>query len=126
MIALLLRDLRVALLCVVPNALPLLAGADVVDVISVNPKERRADHGDVPGADMCLHLARHGVKAQAQHVAASDIDVGNLLLSRLALSQATINQNVRIEQSEYELYRVSGYSDALLKRVEDRKPAASS
>ncbi len=66
------------------DALPLLAGAEIVEVVSVNPEERSADHGQIPGADMCLHLARHGVKAQAQHVAASDVDVGNMLLSRVA------------------------------------------
>ena len=68
----------------VNDALPLLAGAESVEVVSVNPEERSAKHGDIPGADICLHLARHGVNAQAQHIAASDVDVGNLLLSRVA------------------------------------------
>ena len=66
------------------DALPLLAGAEHVDVVSVNPEERGTDHGEIPGADMCLHLARHGVNAEAQHIAASDVDVGNMLLSRVA------------------------------------------
>ncbi len=66
------------------DALPLLIGADLVEVVSVNPEKRGSDHGEIPGADMCLHLARHGVKAEAQHIAASDVDVGNMLLSRLA------------------------------------------
>jgi len=38
----------------------------------------------VPGADICLHLARHGVKAEAHHVSASDVDPADMLLSRAA------------------------------------------
>ena len=36
------------------------------------------------GADICLHLARHGIDAEAHHVQASEIDVANLLLSQVA------------------------------------------
>ena len=38
----------------------------------------------MPNADICLHLARHGVKAEATQVFADDIDVGDMLLSRAA------------------------------------------
>ena len=38
----------------------------------------------LPGADIALHLARHGVKAEATSTVAEDIDVGNTLLSRAA------------------------------------------
>lgn len=63
------------------DALPLLEQARRVDVVTVNPND---DEGDMPGADICLYLARHGVKAEAHKIIARDIDIGNLLLSRAA------------------------------------------
>jgi hypothetical protein len=46
----------------VNDAMPLLAAASSVTVITIDPKQSREDHGDVPGADITLHLARHGVQ----------------------------------------------------------------
>jgi hypothetical protein len=37
----------------------------------------------LPGADIAQHLARHGVSAETDHVQ-SDLDSGNMLLSRAA------------------------------------------
>jgi nucleotide-binding universal stress UspA family protein len=66
----------------VKDSLPLLAQARSVTVMAVNPKSGPTAHGDVPGADISLYLARHGVKAEATQVFADDIDVGDMLLSR--------------------------------------------
>ena len=67
------------------DALPLLERAEQVYVVSVNPDASDGARGlRLPGADICLHLARHGINAHAQTVVARDIDVGNLLLSRAA------------------------------------------
>ena len=65
----------------VHDALPILQSADQVDVVAVNPG---AGEGDIPTADICLHLARHGVKAQASQTVAKDLEVGDVLLSRAA------------------------------------------
>jgi nucleotide-binding universal stress UspA family protein len=62
------------------DALPILERADQVSVLSINPDRDRT----LPGADIALHLARHGVKAEATSTVAKDIDVGNTLLSRAA------------------------------------------
>jgi len=43
-------------------ALPLLAGAGSVTLGLINPERQSELHGDDPGADMALYLARHGVK----------------------------------------------------------------
>ena len=43
-------------------ALPLLARAGSVTLGLVNPERQSGLHGDEPGADMALYLARHGVK----------------------------------------------------------------
>lgn len=67
----------------VSDALPILCRAREVDVLAINPRHNGVHgHGDIPGADICSHLARHGVKAVAEHVVAHDVDVGNMLLSR--------------------------------------------
>ena len=57
----------------VNDALPLLKQASRVDVVAINPPSGDDGEGDIPSADICLHLARHGVKADAQHVQAEDI-----------------------------------------------------
>jgi nucleotide-binding universal stress UspA family protein len=66
------------------DALPLLRGAKMVTVLAVNPKHGIEGHGDVPAADIALHLARHGVKAEAAHTIAKDISEGDALLSYAA------------------------------------------
>lgn len=68
----------------VHDAMPLLAAAQTVHVIAINPSHGMAGHGDIPGADICLHLSRHGVNAVCEHVASDDLNVGEMLLSRAA------------------------------------------
>ncbi len=68
----------------VNDALPLLMGADNVDVMCVDPGRGEEEDADLPGADLCLHLARHGVNAEAQTLVANDLEIADLLLSRVA------------------------------------------
>lgn len=68
----------------VNDALPILATSDQVVVLTVNPEYGEGGEGDIPSADICHHLARHGVKAEAVTTVAKDIDVGSLLLSHAA------------------------------------------
>ena len=72
------------------DAMPLLERAEAVEVLSVDPPRSSAGDGDVPGADISLHLARHNVKAEASHAEARDISVGDTLLSRAADHQADL------------------------------------
>lgn len=65
----------------VNDAMPLLKLAKAVTVLAINPKGGVYGHGEVPAADISLHLARHGVKAEATHTVASDISDGEALLS---------------------------------------------
>jgi nucleotide-binding universal stress UspA family protein len=65
----------------VHDAVPLMKDADQVDIIAVNPTDT-GDHGPIPCADISLHLARHGIKAEAQSVQASDVGVADILLAR--------------------------------------------
>src|SRR5215469_2988033 len=66
------------------DALPLLLGAKQVTVLAINPQRGVGGHGDIPAADIALHLARHGVKAEASHTVAKDIADGEALLSYVA------------------------------------------
>jgi nucleotide-binding universal stress UspA family protein len=60
-------------------ALPLLRAARGVTVALFNPKRGPADHGDEPGADIALFLARHGVQVEVRCLSAAD--VGKALLA---------------------------------------------
>jgi nucleotide-binding universal stress UspA family protein len=68
----------------IADAVPLLAAADAVTVLAVDPQPGPDGHGDLPGADIALHLARHGVKAQVERTVSADVPIGELLLSRAA------------------------------------------
>jgi nucleotide-binding universal stress UspA family protein len=68
----------------VADAIPLLAKADVVNVLVVDPRPGSDGHGEVPGADIALHLARHGVTAQIERTVSAGVPIGDLLLSRAA------------------------------------------
>jgi nucleotide-binding universal stress UspA family protein len=65
----------------VNDALPLLERAKMVTVLAVNPRYGIGGHGDVPATDIALHLARHGVRAEAAHTIAEDIGDAEALLS---------------------------------------------
>jgi nucleotide-binding universal stress UspA family protein len=68
----------------VADALPLLSRASAVTILAINPRHGIGGHGDVPAADIALHLARHGVKAEASHTVATDIPDAEALLSYAA------------------------------------------
>ena len=66
------------------DAMPFLKRASFVDVVSLDPGNIGSRHGEVPGADIGLLLARHGVKVTVSQQTGSDIGVGEQLLSRAA------------------------------------------
>ena len=65
----------------VHDSLPILTAADAVTVLSVNPRRGLGAHGDRPGADIALHLARHGVKVRVEQSIAPDIGDADVLLN---------------------------------------------
>jgi nucleotide-binding universal stress UspA family protein len=65
----------------VNDALPMLRRAEQVTVLSINPEQGDA-RPSPPGADVALHLARHGVKVETSYTVAQDIAVGSAILSR--------------------------------------------
>ena len=67
----------------VVNAIPMLKRADIVEVAVFNAEDSGDAHGDIPGADIALYLARHRVKVDVIRQK-TRIDVGNSLLSLAA------------------------------------------
>ena len=72
----------------VNDAMPLLRSAQAVTILSVDPVaspgDHGAGHGEVPGADITLHLARHGVKVASTQIVSEELDPADLILSRAA------------------------------------------
>jgi nucleotide-binding universal stress UspA family protein len=65
----------------VQDAMPMLEAAEKVTILAVNPT-KQGDHGDIPCADIALHLARHGIKAEATSTSADGIGVADAILAR--------------------------------------------
>jgi len=70
----------------VSDAMPILEAADSIEVFAVEPHGM----GDIPGADIAMHLARHGLKADASKTTGLDIEVGDVLLNQVADSGADL------------------------------------
>jgi nucleotide-binding universal stress UspA family protein len=67
----------------VNDALPFLVKAKAVTVLTVNPDKDGMESRREPGADIALHLARHGVKVEAERAIAHDISVGDAILAEI-------------------------------------------
>jgi nucleotide-binding universal stress UspA family protein len=77
----------------VNDAMPLLVGAQSVTVLAIDPTpaaDGGSAHGAVPGADIGLHLARHGVRATIERTSSGGIGTGNVLLSRASDLEADL------------------------------------
>lgn len=68
----------------VNDALPILQQAREVKILAVNPEIGLSGHGEVPGADIALHLARHGVNAEAVQIDSADKRFGITILNEAA------------------------------------------
>lgn len=65
------------------DALPLLATAQSVKVVAVNPVDEH-DRSDLAPVEAGLHLARHNVKADATYSIVQGVDEGDVLLNAAA------------------------------------------
>ena len=70
----------------VADALPVLQAAQSVVTLSANPGSgpRPDRHGDLPGADIARHLARHGVNVEVHRIETRDVSIADMLLNRIA------------------------------------------
>lgn len=76
-------DASVSATRAVTGALPVLRAASAVDVVVFNAAAQDDAHGEMPGSDLALYLARHGVTVEVIS-RRTDIDIGNALLSLCA------------------------------------------
>jgi len=65
----------------VNDALPFLAKAERVTVLTINPDNLRKGTIDRPGTHIAAHLMRHGIKADVRELAVDDIAVDDMILS---------------------------------------------
>jgi nucleotide-binding universal stress UspA family protein len=63
----------------VREALDILAGADEVRVVMVDPIEDERHHGEEPGADVANYLSRHGVRVAVDRVPSSSHPIAAVL-----------------------------------------------
>lgn len=66
----------------VADAMPLLERAGRVEVVIV--ADESGTEGEIAGADMGQHLARHGLNVEVKRMTMGDIDVADVLLSHAA------------------------------------------
>jgi nucleotide-binding universal stress UspA family protein len=71
------------------DAIPLLKSAEKVSVLWINPEQDTAAQ-DLPGADLCAALARHGIKCEADAVDRPDQSAGETLLARIRHTHADL------------------------------------
>lgn len=67
----------------ITSAIPLMRSAEQVNLVVFNSDTEEDIHGKVPGADMALYLARHGVRVEVT-ATDTDEDAGEALLAYAA------------------------------------------
>jgi nucleotide-binding universal stress UspA family protein len=73
----------------VHSAIPMLRRAKNVDVVVFNARTDAQGHGEQPGADIALYLARHNIQVNVIQQK-TEIDIGNALLSLAADNNADL------------------------------------
>ena len=96
-------------------ALPLLRSADAVRLALINPDAMAELHGEEPGADMALHLARHGVKVDVV-VEHTRTGVGEALLQVAHAAGAGLLVTGAFGHSRYREFVLGGVTRSLLAR----------
>jgi nucleotide-binding universal stress UspA family protein len=64
------------------DSLPFLVRGRKVEIVMVGNADGQA--GELPGADLGEHLARHGLTVEVKRLVAADLDVSNVILSYVA------------------------------------------
>lgn len=74
----------------IADALPLLSTARAVKVIVVDAARNPNRHGQEPGADIALHLARHGAPVEVEQLASNGASVADTILGAAVRHQADL------------------------------------
>lgn len=97
-------------------ALPLLRSAGSVKLVLVNPDTLSELHGEQPGADMALYLARHGVQVEVV-VEYTRTTVGHALISLARDCGAGLMVSGAYGHSRYREWVLGGVTRELLARA---------
>ncbi|MGI4721345.1 MAG: universal stress protein [Janthinobacterium lividum] len=97
-------------------ALPLLQRASNVQLAIINPDQRRGLHGEQPGADMALYLARHGVRVEVVRERTSSTE-GEALVALARDSGAGLMVTGAYGHSRYREWVLGGVTRELLERA---------
>lgn len=96
------------------DALPLMRGADIVRVLSVNPA---GGPQHLPGAAITRHLARHGIAAEASHTVSEEVPEGDILLNVAAEMGADLLVAGGYGHSRLREFVLGGVTRTLLQRM---------
>jgi nucleotide-binding universal stress UspA family protein len=99
------------------DALPFLKQADEVNVLCVSPQEEGGMEEDLPGAEICSALNRHGVKCEVTEVARPRIGVGETLLSRVKEFDADLLVMGAYGHSRFREFVLGGASRHVLRHM---------
>lgn len=100
----------------IAGAMPLLARAALVRLALVNPELETGLHGEEPGADMGLYLARHGLRVEVL-VERTQAAVGDALLGIARASSAGLLVTGAFGHSRYREIVLGGVTRLLLDRA---------
>jgi nucleotide-binding universal stress UspA family protein len=103
----------------VNDAIPLLTKADSVIVLVINPEKRiMSPHGEEPGADIALHLARHNIKAEVDVTVSDEADPTDILHSKIRELGADLMVMGAYGHSRTRELVLGGFTRDLLQRME--------
>lgn len=97
-------------------ALPLLQRAENVQLAIINPDQRAELHGDQPGADMALYLARHRVRVEVVRERTTSTE-GEALMALARDSGAGLLVAGAYGHSRYREWALGGVTRELLERA---------
>lgn len=101
----------------VHDALPLITAAEIAAVLSINPRQGIAAHGEEPGADIARHLARHGVRVRVERTEAPEIGAADALLNRAAEMSADLLVVGGYGHSRFREMFLGGVTRSLLRQM---------
>ncbi|MBP0464380.1 universal stress protein [Roseomonas sp. PWR1] len=101
----------------VNDALPMIAGATTTCVLAANPEGGIAGHGEEPGADIALHLARHGLSVTVEHRLAPDVPDADLLLNHASDMSADLLVVGAYGHSRLREFVLGGVTRTLLRQM---------